>query len=81
MFANSTRVFFQNKNYHSLYTIAEENLNNINSWMTANKPSFIASKTKWMLFRSTTSKTSTSGQSISLKKLDIEQSWQVEISW
>ena len=32
-----------------------------------------ASKTKGMLFRSTKSKTAPSGQSISLRKLDIEQ--------
>ena len=41
--------------------------------MIANKLSINASKTKCMLFRSTKSKTPPSDQSISLRKLDIEQ--------
>ena len=45
---------------------------NIDQWMISNKLSINAFKTKCMLFRSTKSKTLTSGQSISLKKLNIE---------
>ena len=41
--------------------------------MIANKLLINASKTKCMLFRSTKSKTPTFGQSISLRKFDIEQ--------
>ena len=41
--------------------------------MIANKLLINASKTKCILFRSTKSKTPTSGQSISFRKLDIEQ--------
>ena len=73
MFADDTSVFFQNKNYHSLYANAQEDLHNINQWMIANTLSINASKTQCRLFRSTKSKTSTSGQSISLRKLDVEQ--------
>ena len=73
MFADDASVFFQNKNYHSLYANAHQDLHNIDRWMIANKLSINASKTKCMLFRSTKSKTPPSGQSISLRKLDIEQ--------
>ena len=73
MFADDTSVFFQNKNYHSLYANAQQDLQNIDQWMIANKLSINASKTKCMLFRSTKSKTPPSDQSISLRKLDIEQ--------
>ena len=41
--------------------------------MIANKLLINASKTKCMLFRSTKSKTPTFGQSILLRKFDIEQ--------
>ena len=73
MFADDTSVFFQNKNYHSLYANAQQDLQNIDQWMIANKLSINASKAKCMLFRSTKSKTPPSDQSISLRKLDIEQ--------
>ena len=73
MFADDTSVFFQHKNYHSLYANAQQDLHNIDQWMIANKLSINASKTKCMLFRSTKLKTPSSGQSISLRKLDIEQ--------
>ena len=73
MLADDTSVFFQNKNYHSLYANAQQDLHNIDQWMIANNLSINASKTKCMLFRSTKSKTPPSVQSISLKKLDIEQ--------
>ena len=66
MFADNTSVFLQNKNYHSLYANARDDLNNIDWWMIANKLSINASKTKCMLFRSTKSKTP-------LRKVDIEQ--------
>ena len=66
MFADDTSVFFQNKNHHSLYANAQEDLHNIDQWMIANKSSC-------MLFKSTKSKTAPSGQSISQRKLDIEQ--------
>ena len=56
MFANDTSVFFQNKNYHSLYAHAQENLHNIDLWMIANKLPVNASKTRCMLFKSTKSK-------------------------
>ena len=73
MLADNASVFFQNKSYHSLYANAQQDLQNIDQWMIANKLSINASKTKCMLFRSTKSKTPPSGQSISLRKLDIEQ--------
>ena len=73
MFADDTSAFFQNKNYHSLYANAHQDLQNIDQWMIANKLSITASKKKCMLFRSIKSKTPPSGQSISLRKLDIEQ--------
>ena len=73
MFADHTSVFFQRKNYQSLYANAQQNLQNIDQRMIANKLSITASKTKCMLFRSTKSKTPPSGQSISLRKLDIKQ--------
>ena len=72
MFADNASVFFQNKTYHSLYANAQEDLQNIDQWMIANRLSINASKTKCMLFRSTKSKTPNSGQSISQRKLDIE---------
>ena len=56
MFADDTSVFFQNKNYHSLYADAQEDLHNIDQWMIANKSLINASKTKCMLFRSAKSK-------------------------
>ena len=73
MLADHTSVFFQNKNNHSLYANAQQDFNNIDQWMIANKLSINASKTKCMLFRSTKSKTPPFGQFISLRKLDIEQ--------
>ena len=73
IFADDTSVIFQNKSYHSLYANAQEDLHNIDQWLIANKLSINASETKCMLFRSTKSKTQTSGQSISLRKLDIKQ--------
>ena len=73
MFADNTSVFFQNKNYHSLHANAQQDLHNIDQWMITNKLSINASKTKCMLFRSTKSKSPSSGQSISFRKLDIEQ--------
>ena len=73
MFADDTSVFLQNKNYHSVYANVQQDLQNIDKWMIANKLSINASKAKFMLFRSTKSKTPPSGQSISLRKLDIEQ--------
>ena len=50
MFADDTSVFFQNKNYQSLYANAQQDLQNIDQWMIANKLSNNASKTKCMLF-------------------------------
>ena len=73
MFADDTSVFFQNKNYHSLYANAQEDLHNIDQWVIANKLLINAFETKCMLFRSTKSKTLSSGQTISLRKLYIEQ--------
>ena len=73
MFASDISVFFQNKIYHSLYANAQQELHNIDQWMITNKLSINAFKTKCMLFRSTKSKTPPSGQSISLRKLDIKQ--------
>ena len=72
VFADNTNVFFQNKNYNPLYAKAQKDLNNIDQWMIASKLSINVSKTKRMLLRSTKSKTPTSDQSISLRKLDIE---------
>ena len=73
MFADDTSVFFQNKNYHSLYANAQEDLHNIDQWVIANKLLINAFETKCMLFRSIKSKTLSSGQTISLRKLYIEQ--------
>ena len=66
-------ISFLIKNFFKLYFNAQQDLQNIDQWMIANKLSLNASKTKCMLFRSTKSKTPPSDQSISLRKLDIEQ--------
>ena len=68
-----TSAFFQNKNYHLLFANAQQDLQNIDQWMIANTLSINACKIKCMLFKSTQSQTPPSGQSISLRKLDIEQ--------
>ena len=68
MFAGDTSAFFQNKSYQSLYANAQQDLQNIDQWMIANKLSINASKTKCMLFRSSKPKTPPSDQSISFKK-------------
>ena len=73
MFADDACVIFQNKNYHSIHANVQKDLHNIDQRMIANKLLINASKIKCMLFRSTKSKNPTSGQSISLRKLDIEQ--------
>ena len=65
MLAEDTKVSFRNKNYHSLYADAQQDLHNIDQRMIAHKLSINASKTKFMLFRSTKSKTPLSGLSIS----------------
>ena len=72
-FADNTSVFFQNKNYHSLYANAQQDLYNIDQWMISNKLSINAFKTKCMLFRSTKSKTPPKPTIHLIKKLDIEQ--------
>ena len=64
---------FKTKTIIHFMPIAQEDLRNIHQWMIAIKLSINASKTKCMLFSATKSKTPSFGQSISVRKLDIEQ--------
>ena len=50
MFADDTNLFYSNKDINTLFKIANEELNEINEWLRANKVSINAGKTKYILF-------------------------------
>ena len=50
MFADDTNLFYSNKDINTLFKIANDELNEINEWLRANKVSINAGKTKYILF-------------------------------
>jgi len=56
MFADDTNIFFSSDSYEILYNLANIDLENVNSWLIANKLSLNVNETKHILFRIPNSK-------------------------
>ena len=56
MFADDTNLFFSDNCYNQLFRVANEELINVDHWLTANKLSLNVSKTNYIGFRTLNSK-------------------------
>ena len=56
MYADDTNVFLKNKCYEELYKIANQELINIDNWLSANRLILNTDKTHYMLFRTAKTK-------------------------
>ena len=56
MFADDTNIFFSEKNYKTLFAIANQQLQNIDNWLTSNKLSLNTAKTNYIIFHTPHSK-------------------------
>ena len=56
MFADDTNLFFSGNCYNQLFRVANEELTNVDHWLTANKLSLNISKTNYIVFRTLNSK-------------------------
>ena len=56
MFADDTNVFFSEKTFEKLFAVANQQLKNIDNWLTSNKLSLNIDKTKYIVFHTPHSK-------------------------
>ena len=73
MFADDTSVFISNSNLTTMYQRANEDLNSIYNWLSANKLSINFTKTKYVMFRTLRSKPPPSNLSLSVHGKKIER--------
>ena len=73
MFADDTSVFISNSNLTTKYQRANEDLNSIYNWLSANKLSINFTKTKYVMFRTLRSKPPPSNLSLSIHGKKIER--------
>ena len=73
MFADDTSVFISNSNLTTMYQRANEDLNSIYNWLSANKLSINFTKTKCVMFRTLRSKPPPSNLSLSVHGKKIER--------
>ena len=50
MFANDTNVFFSKKTFEKSFAVANQQLKNIDNWLTSNKLSLNIAKTNYIVF-------------------------------
>ena len=56
MFADDTNLFSSDNCYNQLFRVANEELTNVDHWLTANKLSLNISKTNYIVFRTLNNK-------------------------
>ena len=56
MFADDTNLFYEHKDVKTLFSLVNQELQKINEWFEANKPSLNVGKTKYSIFHKPSSK-------------------------
>ena len=67
MFADDTNLFFSDNCYNKLFRVANEELTNVDHWLTANKLTLNISKTNYIMFRTLNSKLRSNLPSLKLR--------------
>ena len=67
MFADDTNLFFSETCYNQLFLVANEELTDVDHWLTANKLSLNISKTNYIVFRTRNSKLPSNLPSLKLR--------------
>ena len=73
MYADDTNVFLKNKCYEELYKIANQELINIDNWLSANRLILNTDKTHYMIFRTTKTKPPSNNLTLAIRNNCVSQ--------
>ena len=73
MFADDTNIFFKGKCCKSLFSIANQELKNIDSWLNANKLTLNVNKTNFIVFHTPNSQASSDNLSLYIRNKTIKR--------
>ena len=73
MFADDTNIFFKGKCCKSLFSIANQELKNIDSWLNANKLTLNVNKTNFIVFYTPNSQASSNNLSLYIRNNTIKR--------
>ena len=73
MYADDTNVFLKNKCYEELYKIANQELINIDNWLSANRLILNIDKTHYMIFRTAKTKPPSNNLTLAMRNNLVSQ--------
>ena len=73
MYADDTNVFLKNKCYEELYKIANQELINIDNWLSANRLILNTDKTHYMIFRTAKTKPPSNNLTLAIRNNFVSQ--------
>ena len=73
MYADDTNVFLKNKCYEELYKIANQELINIDNWLSANQLILNTDKTHYMIFCTAEAKPPSNNLTLSIRNNFVSQ--------